>query len=116
MYTRKTSHLVILAGHPHQTSCSSKVNRLRVTLMGVLVPLTLTGVFQGFCAGLGVMLTKSAKSKAWLGVVGKRLPPPGVIIIDEGRSSLLFFGGGVEGGSMRVLVDGLTAGDGDAAR
>jgi hypothetical protein len=77
---------------------------------------SVTGVFQGFCAGLGVMLTKSAKSNAWLGVVGNRLPPPGVIIIDEGRSILLFFCGGVEGGSIRVLVDVLTAGDGEAAR
>lgn len=75
----------------------------------------MTGVFHGFCAGLGVMLTKSAKSNPWLGVVGKRLPPPGVIIIDDGKSSLLFFCGGVEGGSMRVLVE-RTAGDGEAAR
>lgn len=77
------------------------------------------GVFHGFWAGLGVILTKSAKSNAALGVVGNKLPPPGVIIIDEGKSSLLLLGvlgGGVEGGCIRVLVDDLTAGEGEAAR
>lgn len=72
------------------------------------------GVFHCFWAGLGVMLTKSERSKGCPGVVGKRLPPPGVIIMDEGRARS-FFDGGVEGGSMRVRPEG-KAGDGDAAR
>lgn len=92
------------------------MSRLCVTLTGVLVAVSETGVLNVFCAGLGVMLTNSAKSNAWLGVVGNMLPPPGVIIIEEGRSILLFFRGGVEGGSIRVLVEVLTAGDGEAAR
>lgn len=71
-----------------------------------------SGVFHGFCAGLGVILTKSEKSKAWPGVLGNRLPPPGVVIIEDGNAR--FFEGGVDGGSMRVFT-GL-AGDGDAAR
>lgn len=61
------------------------------------------------------MLTKSAKSKPCPGVLGKGLPPPGVVIMAEGKSSLLFLGGGVDGRSIRDLF-GLTAGDGDAAR
>lgn len=93
---------------------SSKVSLRLATLRGVLAVASDTGVFHGFCAGLGVMLTKSAKSKGWPGVAGNRLPPPGVVIIDDGRAS--FFCGGVDGGSMvRNLLD-LTAGDGDAAR
>lgn len=40
----------------------SKVRRLRATVSGVL---TVPGVLgQAFCAGLGVILTKSAKSNA----------------------------------------------------
>lgn len=63
------------------------------------------------------MWTKSEKSKAIPGVLGKNgFPPPGVVIIDDGRASLLLFGGGVEGGSIRPLRDCLTAGDGEAAR
>ncbi len=72
-----------------------------------------TGVFHGFCAGLGVMWTKSEKSKARPGVLGKGLPPPGVVIMDDGKASL-FLGGGVDGGSILFL--GGLAGDGDAAR
>lgn len=58
-------------------------------LRGVRVAERGTGVFHGFWAGLGVILTKSEKSKCWLGVLGNRLPPPGVVIIEDGRSSLL---------------------------
>lgn len=61
------------------------------------------------------MLTKSAKSKPWPGVLGNGLPPPGVVIMAEGKSSLLFLGGGVDGRSIRALC-GFTAGDGEAAR
>lgn len=74
------------------------------------------GVFHGFCAGLGVMFTKSEKLNGCPGVFGKReeVSPPSVVMsTDEGR--LVFFGGGVEGGSIRVLV-GRLAGDGDAAK
>ena len=91
---------------------------LRVELRGVRVEVRVTAVFQSFCAGLGVILTKSAKSKAWLGVLGNKFPPPGVIIMDDGKSNLPLLGvlgGGVEGGSMRVRVE-RTAGDGEAAR
>ena len=42
-----------------------------------------------------------------------RPPPPGVVIIDEGRA--MFRGGGVDGGYMRLLPVGL-AGDGEVAR
>lgn len=94
---------------------SSNVSRLRVTLMGVRAVLAGPGVRHCFCAGLGVMFTKSAKSNPCPGVLGKMLPPPGVIIMDDGRSNLLVLGGGVVGRSMRPLLD-LTAGDGDAAR
>lgn len=84
--------------------------------MGVLAVgvLSDSGVFHGFCAGLGVMLTKSDMSNSWPGVVGIRLLPPGVVIIDEGKARS-FFGGGVEGGSIRVLVERI-AGEGDCAR
>ena len=61
------------------------------------------------------MLTKSAKSKPCPGVAGNRFPPPGVVIMDDGKSSLLVFGGGVERPSMRPRFD-LTAGEGEAAR
>lgn len=98
---------------------SSNVSLRLATLMGVLCPLSPSGVFQGFCAGLGVMCTKSEKSKAMPGVLGlNRLPPPGVVIIDDGSASLLVLGvlgGGVEGGSIRLILGGL-AGDGEAAR
>lgn len=75
------------------------------------------GVLHCFCAGLGVMWTKSEKSKLRPGVFGNGLPPPGVVIIDDGRASLVFLGGGVEGGSILLLFSlrGL-AGEGDAAR
>jgi hypothetical protein len=64
------------------------------------------------------MFTKSEKSKPWDGVLGppntdKRPPPPGVFIMDEGKSS--FLGGGVEGGCIRALDVGF-AGDGEVAR
>lgn len=68
-----------------------------------------SGVFHGFCAGLGVILTKSARSNAGPGVVGKR--PLGVIMLlgSAGvfsasvllRITLL---GGVDGGSIKVVV------------
>lgn len=86
----------------------------RVMVNGVLAVDNDTGVFQGLWAGLGVIFTKSDMSKGWPGVVGNRFPPPGVVIMEDGRARS-FFGGGVEGGSMRVLVDG-TAGEGLAAR
>jgi hypothetical protein len=61
------------------------------------------------CAGLGVILTKSAKSKPCDGVAGApnmdRDPLyPGVVIIDEG--SARFLGGGVDGGCIRALEAG----------
>lgn len=98
----------------HYAKGSSKVSLLLATLSGVLAVIG-PGVRQGFCAGLGVMFTKSAKSNPWPGVFGKRLPPPGVVIIDDGKSSLLFFGGGVDSRSIRPRLD-FTAGDGEAAR
>jgi hypothetical protein len=66
------------------------------------------------------MLTKSAKSNAWDGVLGppktdRRPPPPGVVIMEDGRFMSLFFGGGVDGGCIRALAEGF-AGDGDVAR
>lgn len=85
-------------------------------LSGVLAPAS--GVFHGFCAGEGVMWTKSEKSKASPGVLGRKgLPPPGVVIIDDGSANL-FFGGGVDGGSILLLLLPLGgfAGDGDAAK
>ena len=104
---------------------SSKVSRFRATLTGVLVARA-TGVFQGICAGLGEMLTKSEKSKPWPGVVGKRFPPPGVTIIEDGRSRRplpALCWGGVLGISSSVEDDccvardvDLTAGEGEAAR
>lgn len=94
---------------------SSNVSFRRATLRGVFALLRPSGVFHGFCAGLGVMCTKSEKSKPIPGVLGlKRLPPPGVVIMDEGSASLIFFAGGVDGGSIRLL--GGLAGDGEAAR
>lgn len=62
------------------------------------------------------MWTKSEKSKLRPGVLGNGLPPPGVVIIDDGRASLAFFGGGVEGGSILLLSLRVFAGEGDAAR
>jgi len=66
--------------------------------------------FHARWPGLGVILTKSAKSKFCPGVCG----PPNTegVIIEEG--SAMFFGGGVDGGCMRDL--GGFAGDGDVAR
>lgn len=72
--------------------------------------------------GLGVMLTKSEKSKCCEGVCGLLKterrplpvpPPPGVVIMEEGRA--MFLGGGVEGGCIRDLLVGL-AGEGEVAR
>lgn len=93
---------------------SSKVSRLLATLKGVLA--RATGVFHGFCAGLGVMLTKSEKSNGCPGVAGNRrllAAPPGVVIMEDGSPRSLR-GGGVDGGSILELF--LTAGEGDAAR
>ncbi len=98
---------------------SSNVSRRRAKPRGVLAVGVLTeekasGVFHGFCAGLGVILTKSEKSKDCPGVVGNRFPPPGVVIIDDGNA-ISFRGGGVDGGSIRVLdVD--MAGEGEVAK
>lgn len=71
-------------------------------------------------AGLGVMLTKAAKSKgAALGVCGPPKPMnmcvPGVDIMDEGRALLL---GGVEGGNISVVLRWAkpVAGEGEVAR
>lgn len=70
-------------------------------------------------AGLGVMLTKSEKSKDWEGVFG---PPKvasnpwtwfGVVIMDDGKAR--FLGGGVEGGCIRAREVGF-AGEGEVAR
>lgn len=92
------------------------MSRLLVRLTGVLADDRATGVFHAFCAGLGVMLTNSAKSKPCPGVLGNRLPPPGVVICDDGSvMSRPTLEGGVDGGSILVLVEG-TAGDGEAAR
>jgi len=99
---------------PFNCNGSSKVSRARVMLRGVRAAENPPGVFHCFCAGLGVMLTKSERSNGCPGVVGKRLPPPGVVIIDDGRARS-FLDGGVDGGSMRVRPEG-TAGEGDAAR
>ena len=78
------------------------------------------GVFEKpFCAGLGVIWTKSEKSKLFEGVLG---PPKvasrpwicwGVVITEEGRAR--FLGGGVEGGCIRAREVGF-AGDGEVAR
>ena len=71
-----------------------------------------------FCAGLGVMLTKSLKSKFWDGVFGppnterRFVPPLGVVIIDDGSGE--DFGGGVDGGCILDRV--VTAGEGEVAR
>lgn len=95
----------------------SNVRRLRATVRGVLIVLGVLG--KPVCAGLGVMFTKSEKSKPWDGVLGppntdkRPLPPPGVFIMDEGKSS--FLGGGVEGGCIPALDVGF-AGDGEVAR
>lgn len=91
-----------------------KLSKLRcrfVMLEGVL-----TLLLKAVWAGLGVMLTKSENSKAWEGVLGLPKgsipePPPGVVIIDEGRAR--FLGGGVDGGSMRERD---CAGEGEVAR
>jgi len=83
-----------------------------VFAVGVLTEVSANGVFHGFCAGLGVILTKSAKSKGCPGVLGKKLPPPGVVIMDEGNAMSLRCGG-VDGGSMRDLD---MAGEGEVAR
>lgn len=85
-----------------------------VFAVGVLTEEKASGVFHGFCAGLGVILTKSEKSKGCPGVLGNRLPPPGVVIIEDG-SARSFRGGGVDGGSIPVLdVD--MAGEGEVAK
>lgn len=68
-----------------------------VILSGVCVDRVI-GVFYGFCVGFGVILINLDKLKVWFGVLGKRLFLFGVVIMDEGRLSLLFFGGGVDGG------------------
>lgn len=99
---------------------SSNVNPRRarprgVFVVGVLTEEKASGVFHGFCAGLGVILMKSAKSKCCPGVVGNRLPPPGVVIIDDGNAISLR-GGGVEGGSIRVILAVDMAGEGEVAR
>jgi hypothetical protein len=66
-----------------------------------------------------VILTKSEKSKFCDGVWGapntdsSPEPPPGVVIMDEGRA--IFLGGGVDGGCMRAREAGF-AGEGEVAR
>ena len=62
-------------------------------------------------------MTKSAKSKFCDGVLGKfernpLPPPPGVVIMDDGKARDL--GGGVDGGCILDRVG--FAGDGDVAR
>jgi len=92
----------------------SKVRRRRASRASRGV---LPGVFGHVpCAGLGVMLTKSAKLNAVDGVVGAKPGKywsPGVDIIEDGRG--VCFDGGVEGGYISVL-DMRIAGEGDAAR
>ena len=62
-------------------------------------------------AGLGVMLTKSAKLN-WPGVL--KPPIPGVDIMDEGRAG--FLEGGVDGAYIWDALGPGFAGDGDVAR
>ena len=65
-----------------------------------------------------MIFTKSAKSKVCEGVCGppkperRPIPPPGVVIIEEGRAR--GFEGGVWGGCMRLLRG--WAGEGEVAR
>lgn len=95
----------------------SKFRCRRETVCGVLIVPGVLG--HGRWPGLGVILTKSEKSKFCDGVCGapntdsSPEPPPGVVIIDEGRA--IFLGGGVDGGCMRALEAGF-AGDGEVAR
>lgn len=83
--------------------------------VGVFTEAKASGVFHGFGAGLGVILMKSEKSKDCPGVVGNRLPPPGVVIMDDG-SAMSFRGGGVDGGSIRVILVVDMDGEGEVAR
>jgi hypothetical protein len=100
----------------------SKFKFRRATVCGVLM---VPGVFiagvlgHARCPGLGVIFTKSEKSKFCEGVCGAPKtesnppPAPGVVIIEEGKA--IVFGGGVDGGCMRAREVGF-AGDGDVAR
>lgn len=97
----------------------SKLRLLRSTVPGVL---SVRGVLgHARWPGLGVMLTKSAKSNPCEGVCGplkadsRPPPPPGVVIMEDGRARSLFLGGGVDGGCIRVLADRFV-GEGDVAR
>lgn len=97
----------------------SKFRWRRDIVWGVLI--VVPGVLgQARWPGLGVILTKSEKSKFWDGVWGAPKtdsspapPPPGVVIIEEGKA--IFFGGGVDGGCMRAREAGF-AGEGEVAR
>ena len=61
------------------------------------------------------MFTKSEKLNCWPGVLKpvKRFVPPGVAIMEEGRAA--WFEGGVDGGIIRALLEGL-AGEGEVAK
>lgn len=102
----------------HAGSSNVSLRRARprgVLGVGVLTEEKASGVFHGFGAGLGVILIKSEKSKDCPGVVGNRLPPPGVIIMDDGNV-ISFRCGGVDGGSIRVILVVDMDGEGEVAR
>lgn len=63
MSTKNSDHIHTISPTLH-TDAQSNVSRLWVPLTGVLVVVIEIGVLKGFCAGLGVILTNSAKSKA----------------------------------------------------
>lgn len=87
----------------------SKLSRRRVAVAGVR--------FQAACAGDGVMLTKSEKSKLFPGVVGanpQAAPFVEGVICDDGSGVDLQ--GGVVGAWTMVLAPLFCAGDGEAAR
>jgi hypothetical protein len=94
----------------------SKFRRRRASraAAGVLPPAGVRFHDPLACAGLGVILRKSAKLILVEGVFrpkpGNAAPPPGVDIMDDGRG--VAFGGGVDGAMKRGLADSGRAGDG----
>lgn len=98
----------------------SKLSRRRASraASGVFVGPGVRAQAPATCAGLGVMLRKSAKLRLVPGVArpnaGNAAPlPPGVDIIEDGSG--VDFVGGVEGGITRVRLPGF-AGVGELAR